>query len=140
MSLAGTGPGPDAGTATVQLAAEALVAAFAENRVDDYFACFAPDATFLFPSTPQRLVSAAQYRELWNSWVEQDGFTVLSCTSTQPLVQLLGETAVFSHHVETRSSGDRGPEAFRERETIVFRRQADRWLAVHEHLSPAVRD
>ena len=29
-----------------------------------------------------------------------------------------------------------GEQAVSERETIVFRRDGDRWAAVHEHLSP----
>lgn len=124
-------------TAEVQAAADALVAAFASMRLDDYFACYTPDATFLFPTTPQRLVPTAEYRELWRSWVEQNGFSVLTCRSTQPLVQILGDTAVFGHHVETRLTTHLGEEVIHARETIVFHRQAGRWLAVHEHLSTA---
>jgi ketosteroid isomerase-like protein len=127
--------------AEVQAAADALIAAFAANRVDDYFAAFAPDASFLFHSTPQRLTSAAEYRALWQDWVDQDDFRVLGCTSTRPLIQLFGDTAVFSHDVETRTGSRSGEETARERETIVFHRAGQhdrpaRWLAVHEHLSP----
>jgi hypothetical protein len=128
--------------ADVQLAADALVAAFADGRLDDYFAAFAPDATFLFHSSPQRLTSVAEYRALWQSWVDQDGFRVLGCRSSRPLIQVFGETAVFSHEVETRISTQGGQETVLERETIVFQltpgqRSPERWLAVHEHLSPA---
>ncbi|MGA5703777.1 YybH family protein [Peterkaempfera bronchialis] len=124
--------------AAVRQAADALVAAFAANRVDDYFAAFAPDATFVFHTTARRLASTAEYRALWQTWVEQDDFRVLACASTSPLVQLLGDTAVFSHRVETRIGTRAGEETVHERETIVFHRTADnRWLAVHEHLSPA---
>ena len=38
-------------------AADALVAAFAEGRLDDYFGAFAPDATFVFHTTPGRIGS-----------------------------------------------------------------------------------
>ncbi|MGI8333036.1 YybH family protein [Actinomadura scrupuli] len=130
----------DRGTeaAAVQAAADALVAAFAQNRVGDYFAAFAPEATFLFHATPGRLGSTAEYRELWRRWVEEDGFQVLGCTSSGPLVQVLGGTAVFSHQVETRIATRTGTQTLHESETIVFSRQDDgRWLAVHEHLSPA---
>lgn len=123
--------------AEVQAAADALVAAFAGNRLDDYFGSFTPEATFLFPTTPQRLASVAEYRELWRTWVEQDGFHVLACASTQPLVQVFGDTAVFSHHVETLIATHAGEERAHERETIVFHLRAGRWLAVHEHLSAA---
>jgi ketosteroid isomerase-like protein len=127
----------DRAAAEVQAAADALVAAFAGNRLDDYFGSFTPEATFLFPTTPQRLASVAEYRELWRTWVEQDGFHVLACASTQPLVQVFGDTAVFSHHVETLIATHAGEERAHERETIVFHLRAGRWLAVHEHLSAA---
>ena len=38
----------------VRAAAERLVAAFGSGRLDDYFACFADHATFVFYTTPQR--------------------------------------------------------------------------------------
>ncbi|MEV8036235.1 nuclear transport factor 2 family protein [Streptomyces sp. NPDC086182] len=127
-------------TTTVQeirSAADALVAAFAEGRLDDYFGAFAPDATFVFHTTPRRLGSTAEYRALWQQWVEEDGFRVLGCTSSAQLVQPFGHTAVFSHDVETRVATNAGEETVHERETIVFARSADgTWLAVHEHLSP----
>lgn len=119
-------------------AADALVSAFGEGRLDDYFAAFAPDATFVFHTTPERLTSTADYRALWDRWVAEDDFRVLACTSTGRLVQLLGDTAVFSHQVETTVSTTAGQETLHERETIVFQRQdSGRWLAVHEHLSAA---
>lgn len=133
--------------AAVQAAADTLVSAFAEGRLDDYFAAFAPEATFVFHSTPVRLTSTSEYRALWQTWVDQDDFRVLGCTSTSPLIQLLGSTAVFSHEVETVISTREGEETLRERESIVFRLTSGqatpdgeaprRWLAVHEHLSPA---
>ncbi|MEU4170262.1 nuclear transport factor 2 family protein [Streptomyces sp. NPDC026665] len=127
-------------TSTVQeirAAADALVAAFAEGRLDDYFGAFAPDATFVFHTTPQRLESTAEYRALWQQWVEQDGFRILGCTSSAQLIQPLGDTAVFSHDVETQVATNAGEETVHERETIVFARSEDgAWLAVHEHLSP----
>lgn len=129
--------------AEVLAAADALVAAFAEGRLDDYFGAFAPDASFVFHTTPGRIESTGAYRRLWDSWVQQDAFRVESCLSTDRRVQLLGDTAVFTHQVETCTAiGDGGGtvrETLRERETIVFdRRTGDgRWLAVHEHLSPS---
>ena len=120
-------------------AADTLVAAFAEGRLDDYFGAFAPDATFVFHTTPGRIDSTDAYRRLWAQWVEQDGFQVDGCASSDRNVQLLGDTAVFTHQVETTVSTHAGSETLRERETIVFNRRSGdgRWLAVHEHLSPA---
>ncbi|MBV6703322.1 nuclear transport factor 2 family protein [Kitasatospora aureofaciens] len=132
------GPWP---AAEVRAAAAALVAAFADGRLDDYFAAFAADATFLFHTTPQRLTSVEEYRRLWQSWEAEDGLRILGCSYTQPLVQVLGDTAVFSHHVETQVATRAGEETLRERETIVFsRRGTNHWLAVHEHLSAAAED
>ncbi|MFC9947194.1 YybH family protein [Streptomyces pratensis] len=120
----------------VRGAANALVAAFAEGRLDDYFGSFAPDATFVFHTTPRRLGSTEEYRALWQQWVEQDGFRVLGCTSSAQLIQQFGDTAVLSHDVETRVATHAGEETLHERETIVFSRDGDdRWTAVHEHLS-----
>jgi uncharacterized protein (TIGR02246 family) len=114
-----------------------LVEAFGSGDVDAYFGFFDPDATFVFHGTGRRLGSRQQYRDEWTSWEVQDGFRVRSCRSSDQLVQDLGDVAVFSHSVETRISTTAGEETLQERETIVFRRDGDRWLAVHEHLSPA---
>lgn len=119
-------------------AADRLVGAFGEGRVDDYFACFHPEATFVFYTTDRRLESAAEWRELWNVLVREEDFKVLECRSSARRVQDLGDAAVFTHAVETRVSTRSGEETLRERETIVFARGDDgTWLAVHEHLSPA---
>jgi ketosteroid isomerase-like protein len=52
---------------------------------------------------------------------------------------MLGDdVGVFTHSVLTNVMMNEAETEQRERETIVFRRGADgRWLAVHEHLSPA---
>ncbi|MGY5011193.1 YybH family protein [Streptomyces sp. 900105755] len=122
---------------TVLAAADALIAAFAEGRTDDYFAAFAPDATFVFHTTGRRLDSTEEYRALWQQWTDEDAFRVLACDSADRHLQLLGDTAVFTHSVTTRVSTTAGEETLHERETIVFHRTTDEtWQAVHEHLSP----
>lgn len=119
-------------------AARNLVAAFSEGRLDDYFAAFAPEANFIFHTTPFRVESTAEYRLLWSQWVAMDGFRVLRCVSSNGAVSRWSDTGVFTHDVETEIETKAGAEILRERETIVFRRHGDgRWLAVHEHLSPA---
>ena len=119
-------------------AADDLVAAFAEERLIDYFRAFAPDATFVFHTTERRIESVAEYRRVWARWVADDDFRVLKCLSSDRKVQLWYDTAVFTHTVDTEISTSAGTESLHERETIVFRREADgSWLAVHEHLSPA---
>ncbi|MER6267773.1 nuclear transport factor 2 family protein [Streptomyces sp900105755] len=119
-------------------AAGDLVAAFAEERLDDYFAAFAADATFVFHTTDRRIESVAEYRRVRARWAADDDFRVLKCLSSDHRVQLWEDTAVFTHTVATDVSTRAGTATLHERETIVFRRTADgRWLAVHEHLSPA---
>ncbi|MDH6217882.1 nuclear transport factor 2 family protein [Streptomyces pseudovenezuelae] len=125
------------GQEQVLQAAGDLVAAFATGRLDDYFQAFAPDATFVFHTTAQRIESVAEYRRVWARWVTEDEFRVLNCVSSDRMVQLWDDTAVFTHTVETHISTLDGVDKLHERETIVFRRAEDgRWLAVHEHLSP----
>ena len=121
----------------VLAAAEALVRAFAGGDSAAYFACFAPDATFVFHTTPPRLGSRAAYEALWEQWVTEDGFRVVSCASSNPVVQVLGaDAAVFAHDVATVLEVGGGREELRERESIVFARRDEVWMAVHEHLSP----
>lgn len=123
----------------VLAAAGALVDAFGRHDTAAYFDSFAADAAFVFHTHAEPLRSRAAYQELWAGWEREDGFRVLSCGSSDQHVQLLGEdVAVFTHHVRTtvRAAGEE--ETVDERETIVFHRNAGgRWMAVHEHLSPA---
>ncbi|SCK22581.1 nuclear transport factor 2 family protein [Vogesella sp. LIG4] len=121
----------------VLAAAAQLVDAFARHDTAAYFAAFAPEASFVFHTSAQRLDSRAAYQALWQQWERDYGFRVQRCNSSQQQVQLLGEVAIFTHHVDTVIAGFEGEQQLQERETIVFQRQADgAWLAVHEHLSP----
>lgn len=124
-------------------AAADLVAAFARNDRAAYFGAFTADASFVFYTLPQPLLSRDAYQALWDSWRADDGFEVLSCTSSNPSVSLQGEdVAIFIHDVATELRMN-GEQFFsQERETIVFKRQGLRtqqkqglWLACHEHLS-----
>lgn len=127
-------------TDEVVKAADELIAAFSEGRMDDYFKAFAPDATFVFHTTPRRIESVADYRRVWTEWVTMHGLQVLNCVSTDRMVQRWDGAAVFTHCVETLVETHEGAEMQFERETIVFRRgEGGRWWAVHEHLLPAVR-
>ena len=124
--------------AGVRAAAEALVAAFGRNDLDAYFACFSEDATFLFHTTDRLLTSTAEYRRLWDEWVREDGFRMVDCATSGTTVQDHGDWAVLTHTVRTTVATSTGRSELHERETVVFRREDDgRWLAVHEHLSPA---
>ena len=122
----------------VRAAVETLVAAFGRGDLDAYFDCFSPDATFLFHSTDALLPSTADYRCERPLWEDEQDFGVLDCTTSDTVVRLHGDTAVLTHSVRTTVTASGESSVLHERETIVFRRQDDgRWLAVHEHLSPA---
>ena len=120
-------------------AAQRLITSFGDHDVEAYFASFAPSATFIFHSHPQVVPSRDAYRSLWESW-EAEGFRVVSCVSSNQKISAISpEAAVFTHSVRTLLDGA-DKELF-ERETIVFHRDGNRWLGVHEHLSldPSVR-
>jgi uncharacterized protein (TIGR02246 family) len=124
-------------SSAVLAAADACIGAFGRHDRSAYFASFAPDATFIFYTTPSVLASRAEWEREWDRLVADEGFRVLSCESRDRRVQLAGDAAVFSHRVLTRSTSNAGELDTDERETIVFQRQRDgSWLAVHEHLSP----
>ncbi|MBF8746589.1 YybH family protein [Enterobacterales bacterium BD_CKDN230030183-1A_HGKHYDSX7] len=121
-------------TLQVRQAADALVDAFASNDTARYFACFSEDATFLFHTLPQPLLSRRAYEDLWAQW-QAEGFAVLGCQSSNAQVSLQGDVAVFMHDVATHIRSADEEHRLAERETIVFRRHGERWLACHEHLS-----
>jgi ketosteroid isomerase-like protein len=133
-----TEPGIGMATLTsdqVMTATDDLVSAFGATDTAAYFACFSPDATFVFHPESARLNDRAAYEKLWASWLD-DGWRVVSCTSSDRLVQTFGDTAVLSHTVDTVTSVGGTQSATRERESIVFVLDGTRLLAVHEHLSP----
>jgi ketosteroid isomerase-like protein len=104
-------------------AAADLVAAFARNDREAYFGAFSADASFVFYTLPQPLLSRDAYQALWDSWRQDEGFEVLSCTSSNAVVSLQGDVAIFIHDVATELRMN-GEQFFsQERETIVFRRQ-----------------
>lgn len=121
----------------VLAAAAAIVEAYGRHDPAAYFALFDPEATFLFYTTPYRLENRAAYEREWMTWEKELGFRVRSCTSTDRQVQVFGDTAVFTHSVRTVISTNEGESTLDERETIVFHRRDEVWIAVHEHLSPA---
>jgi ketosteroid isomerase-like protein len=127
---------PGLTTDHVLAAADHLVAAFAATDTDAYFACFAESATFVFHPEARRLGDRAAYEALWADWLAS-GWRVEECESGDRLVQVLGDSAVFSHSVRTVTSvaGERSTTL--ERESIVFTLVDGDLLAVHEHLSPA---
>ena len=119
----------------VLAAGAAIVEAFGRHDTERYFSLFAPEASFVFHSTPRRLDNLAAYRAEWASWEKDVGFRVRSCKSSDQKVQLFGDVAVFSHSVRTDLSTKDGETTMHERETIVFHRRDGKWIAVHEHLS-----
>ncbi len=122
-------------------AAADLVAAFARNDREAYFGAFSADASFVFYTLEQPLLSREAYQALWDSWRAEDGFEVLSCTSSNAFVSLQGDVAIFIHDVATELRMQGEQHISQERETIVFKKHASsleqqgHWLACHEHLS-----
>ena len=106
-----------------------MTAAFSEGRIDDYFACFADEASFVFHTTAERLESRAEYLEMWRRWVLEDDLVIISCVSSRQMVQVVGkDAAVFVHDVETLLRTHSGTSTEHERETIIFSCQQDgRW-------------
>lgn len=126
----------------VRAAAAHLIEAFGNHDLEEYFGCFRADAAFVFYYSPQRLETREAYLQEWAEW-KKEGFEILSCKSTDQLVQVLSrDTAVFSHSVSTQLLRGGIKELLSERETIVFVRDGatGRWEAVHEHLSSMPTD
>jgi ketosteroid isomerase-like protein len=119
----------------VLTATDELIAAFAATDTAAYFAWFTPDATFVFHPEDRRFDDRAAYEAVWASWLAA-GWRVVSCVSSDRLVQIFGDVAVLTHTCDAVTSVDGQETTLRERETIVFVRDGDRLLAVHEHLSP----
>jgi ketosteroid isomerase-like protein len=130
-------PGAEDMKSQVLAAASHLLGVFGENRVEDYFACFTTDATFIFHGLDHRLASIAEYRAAWTGWVRDLHLRILGASSQQQTVDFIAPgVALFTHSVQVKASTKNGIEQRRERETVVFVRQPDdRWLGVHEHLS-----
>lgn len=119
----------------VQKAAADIVAAFGSHNNDQYFSAFDPQATFIFHNTNTVLKNRFEYEKLWKVW-ESEGFHIISCESTQPLIQIISsEVAIFTHHVATQSTFGFGSTVTQERETIIFRLVNQKLLGIHEHLS-----
>jgi ketosteroid isomerase-like protein len=112
--------------------------AFGRHDVDEYFSCFAEDATFVFYSTPERLESKAAFEAEWKRWEAEYGYHVLSCVASGRRVQIVtDDVGLVSHSLTTRVSTKSGEEVLEERETMVLRKdQAGGWQCVHEHVSP----
>lgn len=123
-------------TSAVIDASKAIVSAFGQDDPEAYFKLFAPDATFIFHTTQRRLEDRRTYELEWATWRRDLGFRVRSCASSNQRVQLFGDVAILSHDVRTEITTNVGDATLMERETIVFHRRGDRWIAVHEHLSP----
>jgi len=126
---------PTETTGTALAAVDAIIDDFGHHRSDAYFARFSEDATFLFHTHPHRLDSRAAYEQLWRHWEQASGFQVHSCVSSNRRMQVFGQTAVFTHDVDTVLTLDGVRDTVAERESIVLERRNEIWLCVHEHLS-----
>ena len=122
----------------VKKAAAELVGHFGASRVSQYFQCFSKSADFIFYTHTERLKSRQAYEDLWKSWEVEMNFKILSCTSSDQDIRMVGDgVAIFTHNVSTDVSTNDGVDTVTERETIVFELINNSWIAIHEHLSPA---
>jgi len=122
----------------VKKTAADLVGHFGSARVKEYFACFSESADFIFYTHTERLKSRKAYEDLWATWEAAMNFKVLACRSTDQEIKLVGDdVAIFTHNVSTDISTNDGVDTVAERETIVFELANGKWVAIHEHLSPA---
>jgi hypothetical protein len=60
----------------VMLAADVLIDAFGRHDRADYFAAFAPPASFVFHHVARELLSRDAYQRLWRTWEQEDGFAL----------------------------------------------------------------
>lgn len=111
-----------------------LMNAFASGDSDRYFACFHEDASFLFPGEPL-LEPRSAYRSSWLRW-QDEGVRFTEVVADDVRVRVFGDTAVVTHHIVTTVNAGGNATVDRERESIIFTRTAEGWLAIHEHLSP----
>jgi hypothetical protein len=121
----------------VRAAANDLIGHFGSGRIDQYFKSFSSQADFIFYTHPQRLTSLSAYQELWKQWEQEFNFEVHSCSSNNQSIRVINNIAIFTHDVTTSISNNDGPQVLHERETIIFSNEGNRWIAIHEHLSPA---
>lgn len=119
----------------VRNAYERLMSAFTGASTDAYFDCFHDDASFVFPGEPV-LDSRAAYRSTWSRW-QREGVRFTNVVTDDVRIRVVGSTAVVTHSIQTTVDADGKTTVDRERESIVFSNVDGRWLAVHEHLSPA---
>jgi ketosteroid isomerase-like protein len=122
----------------VEAAAVALLDAFANNDRPRYFACFVPEASFVFPIVDHVMLSRDEYAAAWQGWIDTDDFKVTGFESLERMVQVYNDVAIFIHRTITHSSARSGERTLHERETIIFHKINGVWLAVHEHVSPLV--
>ncbi len=60
-------------------------------------------------------------------------------SANQSIKIIDNNVAIFTHDVTTSITNNDGTETLNERETIVFKLQGEKWIAIHEHLSPAAK-
>ena len=81
----------------VKKAAADLVGHFGASRVSEYFQCFSESADFIFYTHTERLKSRKAYEDLWKSWEAEMDFKILSCTSSDQDIRMVGNNvAVYN--------------------------------------------
>ncbi|MDX1480838.1 MAG: nuclear transport factor 2 family protein [Woeseiaceae bacterium] len=120
--------------AAVRDAVRAFNAAYAENRVDDYFGYYADGADVYFYGARQDL---SAYYDAWKAGIEAGGGVEKNDLSDVRIRVLPGgEAVVASYFVDFRSRTPDGEiEEARAFESEVWQRIDDRWQIVSLHFS-----
>jgi ketosteroid isomerase-like protein len=134
ISLPAMADPSDTAEAAVRDAVKAFNAAYAENRVDDYFGYYADDASLYFYGARQ---TVAGYHEEWGTMIA-DGGGVDRNELSDLQVRVLpgGQAAVASYFIDYRMHGPDGAvtsaKAF---ETDVWQKIDGAWKLVSLHYS-----
>ncbi|HWO69487.1 MAG TPA: nuclear transport factor 2 family protein [Actinomycetota bacterium] len=123
--------------AEVLATVEGLEARLDAGDLDAYFAGFAPDATFLFYNEERRLESTAEYRALLEERIAGSGLRFLDRLRSEVRVQRWEDVAVVTFLDEATYEWEGDRETTRGRASWVLRRDGERWVVIHVHISPA---
>jgi hypothetical protein len=83
----------------VKKAAADLVGHFGASRVGEYFQCFSESADFIFYTHTERLKTRKAYEDLWKSWEAEMDFKILSCTSSDQDIRMVGNNVAVMYDV-----------------------------------------
>ncbi len=105
---------------------------FADSDTSSYAGLFTGDATYFDPNSSGRLDGGVAIRELFAGYAGQ--FPSWRWELVEPAVQLSGDTAVLTFHLDTFDV-ETGTVTSRWNTTEVHRKTPDGWELIHAHWS-----